>query len=174
MAGKLLIFAPFLLMLTACQREPLSLPVTHAATVSPTSSTPLAPAVPRLKTDESCYSFTLLRPKDQRATAVQARLKQADKMAAGFDPHVVSVDLVGDHANILTFQFPVAWPDGAPYSERISSLIEEYLSSTDIQDNLCNSGFAEVRLSARGLGDRKIHPIWTARVTAEGLLKDHE
>jgi hypothetical protein len=174
MAGKLLILAPVLLLLTACQRDELSLPVTHAATVDVSAAARLAPEAPKLKTDESCYAFTLLRPKDQRATAVQARLKQADKMAAGFDPHVVSVDLVGDHANILALQFPVKWPEAAPYSERISSVIEEYLSSTDIQDNLCNTGFAEVRLSARGLKDRKIHPIWTARVTAEGLLKDHE
>jgi hypothetical protein len=172
MAGKLLLLAPVLLLLTACQRDELYLPVTHAATVDATTSTPLNRETPRLKTDESCYSFMELRPRDQRATAVQARLKQADKMAAGFDPHVVSVDLVGDHANILTLQFPVKWPEGAPYSERISSVIEEYLSSTDIQDDLCNSGFAEVRLSARGLKDRKIHPLWTARVTVEGLLKD--
>ena len=27
---------------------------------------------------ESCYAYILLRPKDQRATAVQARLKKAD------------------------------------------------------------------------------------------------
>jgi hypothetical protein len=26
-------------------------------------------------------------------------------------------------------------------------------------------------LSARGLNDGRIHPIWTARVTSEGLLK---
>jgi hypothetical protein len=174
MAGKLLLLAPVLLLLTACQRDELSLPVTHAATVDATTSTSFNRETPKLKTDESCYSFMLLRPKDQRATAVQARLKQADKMAAGFDPHVVAVDLVGDHANILTLQFPVKWPEAAPYSQRISSVIEDYLSSTDIQDDLCNTGFAEVRLSARGSKDRKIHPIWTARVTVEGLLKDHE
>jgi hypothetical protein len=172
MAGKLLFLAPALLLLTACQHEELSLPVTHAATVSATVPTPASTEAPKLKTDESCYSFTLLRPKEQRATAVQARLRQADKMAAGFGSHVVSVDLVGDHANILALQFPVKWPEAAPYSRRISSVIDEYFSSTDIQDDLCNSGFAEVRLSARGLQDRKIHPMWTARVTVEGLLKD--
>ena len=37
---------------------------------------------------------------------------------------------------------------------------------------MCDSGFAEVRLSARGLNDRRIHPIWTARITSEGLVKD--
>ncbi len=174
MAGKLLIAAPFLLLLTACQQEQLSLPVTHAAAAEAPVATPASVENHRLGTDESCYSFILLRPKDQRATAVQARLKQADKMAAGFDPRVVSVDLLGDHANILALQFPVAWPDEASYSARISSLIDDYLSSPDIEDYLCNSGFAEVRLSARGLNDRKIHPIWTARVTTEGLLKDHD
>lgn len=173
MAGRLLIVAPLLLLLTACQQEQLSLPVTHAAAAEAPVSTFASVEVPRLGTDESCYSFILLRPKDQRATAVQARLKQADKMAAGFDPRVVSVDLLGDHANILALQFPVAWPDEASYSTRISSLIDDYLSSPDVEDYLCNSGFAEVRLSARGLNDRKIHPIWNARVTAEGLLKDH-
>jgi hypothetical protein len=172
MAGKLLILAPALFLLTACQHEELSLPVTHAATVNATTPTPVNNEAPKLKTDESCYSFTLLRPKDQRATAVQARLRQADKMAAGFDPHVVSVDLVGDHANILALQFPVKWPEAAPYSQRISSVIDEYFSSSDIQDALCNSGFAEVRLSARGLRDGKIHPIWTAQVTVAGLTKD--
>jgi hypothetical protein len=36
---------------------------------------------------------------------------------------------------------------------------------------MCNSGFDEVRLSARGLNDRRTHLIWTARITTEGLLK---
>jgi hypothetical protein len=174
MAGKLFILAPVLLLLTACQHEELSLPVTHAATVNAPTPTPANNEAPKLKADESCYSFTLLRPRDQRATAVQARLKQADKMAAAFDPHVVRVDLLGDHANILALQFPVKWPEAAPYSERISSVIDEYFSSTDLQDDLCNSGFAEVRLSARGLKDGKIHPIWTAQVTVAGLAKDPE
>jgi len=174
MAGKLLILAPWLLLLTACQQDQLSLPVTHAAAVEVHAPIRTSVEIHRPGTDESCYSFILLRPKDQRATAVQARLQQADKMAAGFNPRVVSVDLLGDHANILALQFPVAWPDEASYSTRISSLIDDYLSSPDVEDYLCNSGFAEVRLSARGLNDRKIHPIWTARVTTEGLLKDHD
>ena len=174
MAGRLLIVAPWLLLLTACQQEQLSLPVTHAAGAEAPVPTSTSVDIHRLDTDESCYSFILLRPKEQRATAVQARLQQADKMAAGLNPRVVSVDLLGDHANILALQFPVAWPDEASYSSRISSLIDDYLSSPDVEDYLCNSGFAEVRLSARGLNDRKIHPLWTARVTTEGLLKDHD
>lgn len=175
MAGRLLILSA-LVLLSGCRGEQLSLPVTHAAASQPT--VPIDPPTKEqpkaLATDESCYAFILLRPKDQRAAAVQARLKQADKMAAGFNPGVVSVDLVGDHANILALQFPVAWPDTESYAVRISSLIEAYLSSQDVQDYLCNSGFSEVRLSARGVNDRRIHPIWTARVTTEGLLKNGE
>jgi hypothetical protein len=37
---------------------------------------------------------------------------------------------------------------------------------------MCNAGFAEVRLAVRGINDRRLHPIWTARVTSEGLVKD--
>jgi hypothetical protein len=81
------------------------------------------------------------------------------------------VDLVGDHANILSLQFPVRWPAPPSYSDRVSTIVENYFSSPDVEDNLCNSGFDEVRLQARGLNDRRIHPIWTARVTSEGLLK---
>jgi hypothetical protein len=36
---------------------------------------------------------------------------------------------------------------------------------------MCIAGFAEVRLSARDMIDQRIHPIWKARVTSEGLLK---
>jgi hypothetical protein len=113
----------------------------------------------------------LLRPKDQRATAVQARLKQFDQMAAALDSRNFKVDLVGDHANILSLQFPIVWPAISSYSDRVSAVVEDYFSAPDIEDYLCNSGFAEVRLSARGLNDRSIHPIWTARVTSAGLVK---
>ena len=92
-------------------------------------------------------------------------------MSAAFSSRIVTVDLLGDHANILSLQFPVAWPANPSYSSRISSVVEDYLSTPEIQDYLCNSGFAEVRLSARGLNDRRIHPIWTARMTSEGLIK---
>ena len=162
-------------MLTACRQEELSLPVTHAAVSQPQSPVAITPQVPPSQAGpepgSSCYSFTLLRPKDQRAVAVQARLKQADVMMAALDSHVIRVDLVGDHANILSLQFPVRWPAPPSYSERVSALVEKYFSAPDIEDDLCNSGFDQVRLQAWGLNDRRIHPIWTARVTSEGLLK---
>ena len=173
MAGRFLALTPLLFLLTACRQEQLSLPVAHAAgseefhaTVQRTSREIYHPAQ-----SESCYAYILLRPREQRATAVQARLKKADEMAAAFGSRAVTVDLVGDHANVLSLQFPVVWP-AEPYSSRVSSVIEGYFSTPDIQDYMCNSGFAEVRLSARGLNDRRIHPIWTARITSEGLVKD--
>ena len=125
-----------------------------------------------LRPAESCYSYILLRPKDQRATAVQARLRKTDQLAAAFGARKVSVDLLGDHANMLSLTFPVVWPVQQAYSDGISSVVEEYFSSPEVQDYMCNSGFDEVRLSARGQNDRRIHPIWTARVTSEGLVKD--
>ena len=117
-----------------------------------------------------CYSYTRRRPKDQRANAVQARLEQADRMVAAFEPDFLTVDLIGDHANILSLEFPVAWPDQFRVNQ-VSSIVEEYFASADIEDYLCSAGFAEVRLSARDMIDRHVHPIWTARVTSEGLLK---
>ena len=68
-----------------------------------------APNPISLEPGASCYKFILLRPKDQRATAVQARLKQADAMVAALE-RTITVDLVGDHANILSLQFPMRWP----------------------------------------------------------------
>ncbi len=173
MAGRFLALTPLLFLLTACRQEQLSLPVAHAAGSEEFHAAlrRTSEEVYRPSPSESCYSYILLRPRDQRATAVQARLKKADEMAAAFGSRTVTVDLVGDHANILSLQFPVVWP-AEPYSSRVSSVIEGYLSAPDIQDYMCNSGFAEVRLSARGLNDRRIHPIWTARITSEGLVKD--
>jgi hypothetical protein len=183
MKGITVALTALLFMLTACRQEQLSLPVAHAAASQPqswdtTSSAPHLLRATRTTREnyqplpgESCYSFILLRPSDQRATAVQARLKQADTMAAALDSRTFAVDLVGDHANILSLQFPVRWPAPPSYSERVSAIVEDYFSSPDVEDFLCNAGFAEVRLSARGLNDRRIHPLWTARVTSEGLLK---
>jgi len=91
-------------------------------------------------------------------------------MTAAFDPDLLSVDLIGDHANILALEFPTAWP-AQSYVSQVSSVVEEYFASADIEDYICNTGFAEVRLSARSLTDQRLHPIWTARVTSEGLLK---
>ncbi len=162
-------------MLTACRQEQLSLPVTHAAVSQPQPPAAIAPP-PQPSSigpepGSSCYAFTLLRPKDQRAVAVQARLKQADAMVAALDSRVITVNLLGDHANILSLQFPVRWPAPPSYSDRVSAAVEKYFASPDVEDNLCNSGFDQVRLQAWGLNDRRIHPIWTARVTSEGLLK---
>jgi hypothetical protein len=177
MAGRTVALTALLWMLTACRQDQLSLPITHAAVSQPQFATAIAPAPdplpfePAPEPGASCYSFILLRPKDQRATAVQARLKQVDAMVAALDSRTISVDLVGDHANILSLQFPVRWPAPPSYSDRVSTIVENYFSSPDVEDNLCNSGFDEVRLQARGLNDRRIHPIWTARVTSEGLLK---
>jgi hypothetical protein len=117
-----------------------------------------------------CYSFILRRPRSQRAGAVQARLEQADRMAAAFDPDLLTVDLIGDHANVLSLEIPVVWP-AQSYVDRVNSVVEGYFASVDIEDYMCIAGFAEVRLSARDVIDQRIHRIWTARVTSEGLLK---
>ena len=174
MAGKSLALTTLLFLLTACRQQQLYLPVTHAA-MSQESN----PGEQRNTQEmyqpapsQSCYSYILLRPKDQRATAVQARLKKTDRLAAALRARKFTVDLLGDHANILSLTFPVVWPAQQAYSDGISAVVEEYFASPDVQDYMCNSGFAEVRLSARGQNDRRIHPIWTARVTSEGLVKD--
>jgi hypothetical protein len=173
MAGKLLVLTTLLFLLTACRQEHLSLPVAHAAGTEEFHSEVQRPAqeIFQPPASQSCYSFILLRPRNQRATAVQARLKKADELAAAFYPSKVAVDLMGDHANILSLEFPVVWPAEPAYAGRVSSIVEDYLTTPDVEDYMCNSGFAEVRLSARGVNDRRIHPIWTARITSEGLLK---
>jgi hypothetical protein len=197
MSGKTLALGALLwMMLTPHRQERLSLPITHATvsqaqpvtvsqaqpvtvsqpqpvTVSqpePINTIAAAPDPVSLEPGTSCYKFILLRPKDQRATAVQVRLKQADAMVAALE-RTIKVDLVGDHVNILSLQFPMRWPAPPSVADHVSTIVENYFSSPDVEDDLCNSGFAEVRLSARGLNDGRIHPIWTARVTSEGLLK---
>ena len=175
MAGRLLVLTPLLFMLTSCQQEQLSLPITHAASTQETRSEIQRPPVQPVDQPppiENCYAYILLRPKDQRAMAVQARLKKADLMSAAFSARTVTVDLLGDHANILSLQFPVIWPYQASYLNRIESVVEEYFATPDVQDYMCNAGFAEVRLAVRGINDRRIHPIWTAHVTSEGLVKE--
>ena len=106
--------------------------------------------------------------------AVQARLRKADLMTAAFGSRTVTVDLLGDHANILSLQFPVVWPYQASYLNRIRSVVEDYFATPDVLDYICSAGFAEVRLAVRGINDRRLHPIWTARVTSEGLVKDRQ
>jgi hypothetical protein len=175
MAGRLLVLTPLLFMLTSCQQEQLSLPVTHAASAQETRSEiqrPPAEPVDQPPPIEDCYGYILLRPRDQRAMAVQARLKKADLMRAAFSSRTVTVDLLGDHANILSLQFPVVWPYQAAYLNSIRSVVEDYFATPDVQDYMCNAGFAEVRLAVRGINDRRIHTVWTARVTSVGLVID--
>jgi hypothetical protein len=175
MTGRLLVLTPFLFMLTSCQQEQLSLPVTHAASTQEVHSELQRSSVepvdqpPPIK---NCYAYIRLRPRDQRAMAVQARLRKADLMTAAFGESTLTVDLLGDHANILSLQFPVVWPYQSSYLNRIRSVVEDYFAAPEVQDYLCNAGFAEVRLAVRGINDRRLHPIWTARVTSEGLVKD--
>ena len=173
MFGKILTLSTLLFLLGGCRSEQLTLPVTHAAVTEPA---PQAATLRRSRKSDpqpgdSCFAFIPLRPRAQRASAVQERLRQADEMAAALDSHTVTVDLVGDHANILWLQFPVRWPAPAEYAKRVSAVVDRYFSVADVEDDLCNAGFAEVRLSLRGLNDRRVHTLWTARVTAEGLLK---
>jgi hypothetical protein len=181
MSGKTLALGALLwMMVTPHRQERLSLPITHATvsqaqaiTVSqPQPTTPIAtaPEPVSLEPGTSCYKFILLRPTDQRATAVQVRLNQADAMVAALK-RTITVDLVGDHVNILSLQYPMRWPAPPSLADHVSTIVENYFSSPEVEDDLCNSGFAEVRFSARGLNDGRIHPIWTARVTSEGLLK---
>jgi hypothetical protein len=175
MTVRLLVLTPFLFMLTSCQQEQLSLPVTHAASTQDARSEMHPPPVEPVDEPapiKNCYAYTLLRPREQRALAVQARLRKADLMTAAFGSHTVTVDLLGDHANILSLQFPVVWPYQGSYLNRIRSVVEEYFATPDVQDYMCNAGFAEVKLAVRGINDRRLHPIWTARVTSEGLVKD--
>jgi hypothetical protein len=120
---------------------------------------------------QSCYAFMRRRPRSQQAEAVQARLRHADRMTAAFDPDLLTVDVLGDHANILSVEFPVVWPDDLAHVSRVSAVVDDYFASPAIHDYLCQAGFAEVKLSARGLNDEQSHPIWTAQVTTAGLIK---
>ena len=190
MAFKVLALIILLSLLGACREEQHSLPIVDAASSGlqaasqnpSTSATPSPLGEPRFDMrrianevyehapPQYCYSFILRRPRSQRASAVQARLEQADRMTAAFEPDLLTVDLLGDHANILSLEIPVIWP-AQSYVARVSSVVEDYFASVDIEDDMCIAGFAEVRLSARDVIDQRIHRIWTARVTSEGLLK---
>src|SRR5271156_1580041 len=134
MAGQALALAVLLSLVSACRQEELSLPVAHAAGTQTQSgadgSSNLDASLSRSSSSgtmqrmaeeislpgDSCYRFMLERPRDQRATAVQARLKQFDQMAAALDSHTFTVNLVGDHANILSLQFPIVWPASRAYA----------------------------------------------------------
>jgi hypothetical protein len=184
MESKFFALTSLLFLLSGCSQQPLTLPVTHAA-VSPSAElTPprvgLPPPKPvQSETDlkyettprQTCYAYMLERPKDQQATAVQARLRKADQMSQAFGSHLVTVDLLGDHVNILSLQFAAIRNANPAYSRQISSVVEDYLTAPSIQDYLCNAGFAEVRLSERSSNDGRVHPLWTARITTDGLVK---
>ena len=188
-----------LLLLTACGRDQLSLPVAQAAS-SPaqvaTEAQAISYPVPshaqvdkpllaktmaelehttqdmyRTLPSQNCYAFMLHRPRAQRALAVQARLQQADRMSAALDSEIFSVDLMGDHANVLSLEFPLKPPAVRGYAQRVNAVVVEYLSAPEIQDYLCNAGFSEVKLSARDLNDGLTHLVWKATVTSEGLLR---
>jgi hypothetical protein len=173
-------------MLTACGESQPSLPVIHAAVSMPQTTHPSKARIPdpqhffqsftmdeidKRVPKQLCYPFIQKRPRSQRADAVQVRLQQADRMTAAFDANLLTVDLIGDHANILSLEFPFVWPDEESYADRVSSVVENYFSSPDTEDFMCNSGFAEVRLSAKDINDGQIHSIWKAQVTSEGLVK---
>jgi hypothetical protein len=169
LSGRLLTLTTLLFLLTGCRQE-LTLPVTHAAVEQPQAASTRTPQPGDLAPGSSCFEFIPLRPKEQRADAVQERLRQTDEMAAAL-ARTITVDLTGDHANVLSLSFPVKWPATPSYTKRVSTIVERYFSSNEVTDNLCNAGFAAVRLSLRGLNDQRLHHLWTARVTAEGLLK---
>jgi hypothetical protein len=45
-------------------------------------------------------------------------------MTAAFEPDLMTVSLIGDHANILSLEFAVTWPDEFRIG-RVSSIVEE-------------------------------------------------
>ncbi len=189
MAAKLLMLPALLFVLAGCRESERSLPVIQAAMsasqsmgqfnddlAEPRQQASRFARSPSVLLDEKvpaqlCYSFVLKRPRSQRADAVQARLQQADRMNAAFGSGLLSVDLIGDHANILSLEFLSVWPAEHFYIDRVSAVVEDYFSSADIQDYLCNAGFAEVRLSTRRRNDGKTRPVWKAQVTSEGLIE---
>ncbi len=175
LSGRLLTLITLSFLLTGCRQDQLTLPVTHAAVeqAQPQTAIRRTPQPGGLAPGSSCFAFIPLRPKEQRADAVQERLRQADEMSAALDSKTVTVDLTGDHANVLSLEFPVKWPAPPFYTQRVSEIVEHYFSTSEVEDNLCNAGFAAVKLSLRGLNDRRLHHLWTARVTTEGLLKQN-
>jgi hypothetical protein len=83
-----------------------------------------------MKSTRYCYSLIPRRPRDQRASAVQARLEQADRMTAAFDPDLLTVDPLADHANILSLEFPVVCA-AESFVSQVSSIVEDYFASVD-------------------------------------------
>jgi hypothetical protein len=54
-------------------------------------------------------------------------LEQADRMTLAFDPDLLTVDLIGEHANVLSL---VVWP-AQSYVSHVSSIVGEYSASAD-------------------------------------------
>jgi hypothetical protein len=73
--------------------------------------------------------------------------------------------------NILSLQFSAVRTANPEYARQVSSVVEDYVSAPSIRDYLCNAGFAEVRLSERSAIDGRVHSLWTARITTDGLVK---
>jgi hypothetical protein len=188
MESKFFTLTSLLFLLGGCGQQQLTLPVTHAA-VSPSADlnppelelpppARVEPGPLQAATDtiyettpsKTCYSYMLERPKDQQAVAVQARLRKADQMSEAFGSHLVSVDLLGDHVNVLSLQLPAVRTASSTFLRQVSSVVEDYLTEPSIQDYLCDAGFAEVRLSERSSNDGRMHPLWTARITTDGLV----
>jgi hypothetical protein len=180
MAAKIILVTILLMVVTAFHHDPPSVDKTlsvHSLPIATELTSPSNSALENLTeeidkpVEQSCYAYMRRRPASQRADAVQARLRHADRMTSSFDPNLLTVDVLGDHANILSLEFPVVWPDSPAHVSQVSSVINEYFSSPAIKDYLCQSGFDEVRLSARGVNDEKSHSIWKAQVTTDGLVK---
>jgi hypothetical protein len=180
MAAKIILVTILLVVVTAFHQDPpslhKSLPV-HRLAVDTESTSPANSALQHLTeefekpVEQSCYAFMRLRPAGQQGDAVQARLRHADRMTSAFDPNLLTVDVLGDHANILSLEFPVVWPDNPAHVRQVSSVVNSYFSSPEIKDYLCQAGFDQVRLSARDVNDEKSHSIWQAQVTTDGLVR---
>lgn len=196
MSKRIVLVPLFLCLLTACRQDQLSLPVAHADEAVSVAA-PKSVAAPSFKTDsaetphrhshrkgphakdllfsgrpgDSCYALMARRPKGQREVAVQARLAKFDHIVEALESPNFTVELEGDHANTLSLEFPIAWPALQAYSDKVSAVVDEYFAVPAVRDYLCGSGFYEVKLTARGTNDGLVHPIWTAKVTSEGLTK---
>src|SRR5260370_3822237 len=148
MAFKVLAVITLLSLSTACREEQSSLAIVAAAGSGlqvtsqnqSNSGTPSPMRAPRFDMrrianeiyehapPQYCYSYVLRRPRSQRASAVQARLEQADRMTAAFEPDLLTVDLIGDHANVLSLEVPVFWP-AQSYVRPVRSVSVESLAS---------------------------------------------
>lgn len=185
MVYKTIVFAACLVGLVGCQRQPNEVHASHradsriespnSAATAPQALQPAKiPAPPPnaalMNSPVDCYLFARGKTASQRANAVQERLRQADQMSATLDPHIIAVDLVGDHANILSMRFAVKWPADLGYAGHVRAIIQNYFSSPAVVNGSCDAGFSKIELSAVGVNDGLLHSLWTAQFTSEGLL----